>query len=81
MLGGFFTAIALERAVLRSEEKRAGLLRNACETDGIAHAKEADHLPGEGGSAFEIVFGAGADVFERELFGGAATKKASNAVQ
>ena len=47
----------------------------AGETHGIAHAEEADHLAGQGGGVFEIVFGAGGDFVEDDFFGGALARR------
>src|SRR6266481_4650211 len=80
-LGSLFAAIALEGAVHAWQHEAVLLLSAAGEADGFAHAEKTNHLAGQGGSMFEIVFRAGGHFVEDDFFGRTATEHAANAIQ
>jgi hypothetical protein len=51
------------------------------QADAVAHSIDADHLPGQSGGAFEVVFGAGGDFIENDILGGATPEHAADPVQ
>ena len=51
------------------------------QADRVAHAVDADHLPGEDGGVIEVVFVAGADFVEDDFLGGPPAQHAADADQ
>src|SRR3954467_323138 len=81
--GRFFAAIALKAAVgARPHEERGGLaLSTAGQANLLSHAKEANHLPGKSGGAFQVVLSASGDLMEDFFFGGAPAEGAADAIE
>src|SRR5882762_7688140 len=80
-LSSEFAAVALERTLSAGQVESVLALGDTDEANTLAHAEEAHHLAGDGGGMFEIVLGAGGNLVQNDIFGGAATEHAANAVE
>jgi len=80
-LSGLFAAIALEGAIHARKERSVLLLGATGEANRIAHAKQTNHLAGQGRCMFEIVFSAGGHFVDRDSLRSAPAEHAADAIE
>src|SRR5438552_12327942 len=73
-------AVTLETAIDSRQKHRRLPLHALCETNSFAHAVDTNHLPRNGCSALQIIFGSGGDLVKNNFLGRAPAHDASDAI-